>query len=86
MDSEYYNKPKLVENKIIKKIKNNNIVLFQNNIKEYLYNFFINNYKILLFIILISACLYWRYIETRKQKIHKLEYESDSEQSTSEDY
>ena len=68
METEY-NKPKLVESKIIKKIKNNNnIIIIQNYIYSLLYDFLLNNYKFIILILFLLLCLYWRYIDTQKKK------------------
>jgi hypothetical protein len=70
METEY-NKPKLVESKIIKKIKNNNnnIIIIQNYIYSLLYDFLLNNYKFIILILFLLLCLYWRYIDTQKKNI-----------------
>jgi hypothetical protein len=78
--SESYSKPKLMESKIINKIVNQqnteNIIL--KNIKDTLYDIMIAHYKVILFIIFIVGCLYWRYIEIqdRREKL-KMQYEDD---------
>ena len=77
MESEY-NKPKLVESKIIKKLKNNNIIIIQNYIYNCLYDFLLNNYKFIILIFFLLLCLYWRYIDTQRKK--NMENETSSEE------
>ena len=77
METEY-NKPKLVESKIIKKLKNNNIIIIQNYIYNCLYDFLLNNYKFIILILFLLLCLYWRYIDIQRKK--NIENDSSSEE------
>jgi len=87
--SETYDKPKLIEPKLIKKIINNqnNEITFETKIKDTLIDIIKNYYKIILPILFIFVCLYWRYIEIQKKrkKIYNEYYEEDSENITSEE-
>lgn len=77
MESEY-TKPKLVESKIIKKLKNNNIIIIQNYIYKHLYDFLLKSYKFIILILFLLLCLYWRYIDTQRKK--NMENETSSEE------
>lgn len=68
-----YARPKLIEQKIIKKIINNqNIdISHEQKIFNYVYQFILNNYKIILFVIIIVGGLYWRYNDTQTKKQNK---------------
>jgi predicted negative regulator of RcsB-dependent stress response len=87
--SETYDKPKLVENRLVKKIINaQNLINAQNNeisIEEKIFThiliFIKDNYKILGIAIIIIVGLYWRYYETQKKKqiLNYNLYETDSE-------
>jgi hypothetical protein len=85
-------KPKLIENKFVKKIVNENSNINNNNIvnkaKDLVWYFVINNYLIILFILILFSSLYWRYYEIQKKRniyIDNNEYENDSEIITSEE-
>ena len=73
-----YSKPKLIENKVVKKILNNesNKTSFENKAKDYLTEFIKLHYKIILAIFLFCGLLYWRYVEIQKIRNNK-EYDSD---------
>lgn len=90
--SESYDKPKLIETKLIKKIvnKQNNQITLETKIKDTILDIIKKYYKIILGILFIFGCLYWRYIEIQKRRkiLNKLEnnyYEEDSENITSEE-
>jgi hypothetical protein len=87
--SETYDKPKLVENKLVKKIiiaqnlinAQNNQITIEEKIFTHIFTFITNNYKILGIAIIIIFGLYWRYHETQKKKqiLNYNLYETDSE-------
>lgn len=89
--SETYDKPKLVENRLVKKIiiaqnlinaQNNQVTItIEEKIFTYIFTFITNNYKILGIAIIIIFGLYWRYYETQKKKqiLNYNLYETDSE-------
>jgi len=84
--SETYDKPKLVENKLIKKIilQQKSEISLEEKFLNIFTNFIYENYKIIIVILIILYALYWRYCETnkKKQKIKKYNktiYESDSD-------
>lgn len=81
--SDTYDKPKLVENKMIKKIliDQKSEITIQTKIKTNLFEFAKNNYKIIIFVLLIIIILYWRYNETKKKKIIKSNSEDNFENS-----
>jgi len=86
--SESYDKPKLIEQKLIKKIINNqnNEITFETIIKNSLVDIIKKYYKIILIILFIIGCLYWRYIEIKKRReIINNYYEEDSEDISSEE-
>jgi hypothetical protein len=90
--SETYDKPKLIEQKLIKKIINNqnNEITFETKIKDTLIDIIKNYYKIILPILFIFGCLYWRYIEIQKKRkqiynLYNEDYEEDSENITSDE-
>ena len=84
--SETYDKPKLVENKIVKKILNeqSNDITIQTKIKHFLIEFIKKHYKIIIGIIILFIGLYWRYRETNKKKQQIQKQDSESEYSNSE--
>jgi len=86
--SDTYDKPKLIETKVIKKIINeqNNQITFDTKIKKYLISFIKINYKIIIGFLFILGCLYWRYSEIKKRRKVNEEYENSSEANTSEEY
>lgn len=73
-------KPKLVDNKILKKIKNKKLVIkdnsysnqflnkFLNQFREYMINFFRDNYGIIIIIILLLILLYFRYLDVKEKR------------------
>lgn len=68
-----YGKPKLIENKVVKKIMDNenNKITFEIKAKDYLTEFIKLHYKIIIGIFLFGCLLYWRYVEIqniRKKK------------------
>jgi hypothetical protein len=67
---ESYGKPKLIESKIIKRIVNtqNMDIPHEQKIFNYLYQFILNNYQVILIVIVIIGGLYWRYNETKIKK------------------
>ena len=84
--SEQYQKPKLVENRTIKNIIQNQLTqqpviqnTFFDDILKEIIEIIKNNYKTIFIILIIFLALYWRYYEIQKIKNNKLEYESDSE-------
>jgi hypothetical protein len=85
--SDTYSKPKLVENKLVKKIidEQNKEVTIESKIKVKLFDLLKKNYIIIIVSVIILGGLYWRYIETQKKKElnsdKKIEYVSDSEDS-----
>lgn len=70
---EEYGKPRLIESKIIKKIVNTQTMDIpdEQKILNYFYQFILNNYKIILIVIIIVGGLYWRYNETKLKKKNK---------------
>lgn len=68
--SESYDKPKLIEKKIITRIINdqNNKVTFETMITNTVFDIVKKYYKIILGFLLIFGCLYWRYIEIQKKR------------------
>jgi hypothetical protein len=68
--SESYDKPKLMEPKVIKKIINeqNSQVTVDTKIKNYLINLIKVHYKIVIGIIFVLTGLYWRYNEIKKRR------------------
>ena len=70
------NKPKLVDNKILKKIKNKKSVIesnnffnkFLNQFRDYSINFFKDNYGIIIIIILLLILLYFRYLDVKERR------------------
>jgi hypothetical protein len=88
--SESYQKPKLTEPKLVKKIieTQNNEFTFETKVKNFLIEFIKNNFLIILAFIFIFGLLYWRYNETqekRRRTQHEDIYEEDSENETSEE-
>jgi len=90
--SETYDKPKLIETRLVKKIINdqNNQITFETKIKDTLIDIIKKYYKIILAILFVFGCLYWRYIEIQKKRkiLNKIEnnyYEEDSENISSEE-
>lgn len=89
--SEQYQKPKLVENRTIKRIME--IQPIQSEVKDTFFDDIFkaitemikNNYKIIFIIIILCLALYWRYYEIQRIKNNKLEYESDSEYDSDSD-
>lgn len=80
--SETYDKPKLVETKLVKKIIAEQIyqITWEEKIFYIFLDFIKKNYKILLVIFIIIIGLYWRYYETKKKKkINMINVESESE-------
>ena len=68
--NDRYQKPRLIETKIIKKILANEQkkVSFEQIVFDKIYNFLYNNYHIILIIIFISVTLYWRFLEIKNRK------------------
>ena len=90
--SETY-KPKLIENKIIKKMidQQNNQVTFETKVKTKVIDICKNNYKVIIGVLFFIGCLYWRYNEiqqkrSKEKKYNKHIYEEDSEILSSEEY
>jgi len=75
--SESYDRPKLIETKVIKKIINeqNSQVSFDTKVKNYFISFIKIHYKVVIGVIFILACLYWRYNEIKKRRKISEEYE-----------
>ena len=85
--SESYDKPKLVEAKLVKKIINdqNNKITFESKVKTTLIDFTKKNYKIIFGFLLIGSLLFWRYNDIKKKRRTENNYESDSEVITTEE-
>uniref|UniRef100_A0A6C0DAE9 Uncharacterized protein n=1 Tax=viral metagenome TaxID=1070528 RepID=A0A6C0DAE9_9ZZZZ len=87
--SESYDKPKLVESKLVKKIidDQNNKVTFESKVKTTLIGFTKKNYKIIFGFLLIGGLLFWRYNDIKKKRRieNNIEYESDSEVISTEE-
>lgn len=72
--SETYDKPKLVESKLVKKLieNKNNQETFEskltNTIKNNIISFIKNNYRIIIIFVIIIIALYWRYKYAQKKK------------------
>jgi predicted negative regulator of RcsB-dependent stress response len=66
--SESYPKPKLVENRLVSKIleEQNNKVTFEKKAIDFIKNFVKKNWKALLIVLVIFGLFYWRYIEIKK--------------------
>jgi len=85
-------KPKLIENKIIKKMidQQNNHITFETKVKTKVIDIFKNNYKVIIVGVFFIGCLYWRYNEIQqkryKEKNNETLYEEDSENLSSEEY
>ena len=81
-------KPKLIENKIIKKMldQQNNQVTFETKVKSTIINFGKSHYQVIIGCLFIFGCLYWRYNEIQQRRNKKLEYEEDSDDLSSEEY
>jgi Na+/H+ antiporter NhaC len=83
--SETYNKPKLVESKLVKRIidnQNNEISVetkISNTIKNNIMDFVIKNYKIIIIIFIIIIALYWRYKYAQNKKKQENIVSSESE-------
>lgn len=98
--SETY-KPKLIENKIIKKMidQQNNQVTFETKVKTKIIDICKNNYKVIIGVLFFIGCLYWRYNEIQQKRYNEIQqkrlkenkynkhiYEDDSENLSSEEY
>jgi hypothetical protein len=74
-----YNKPKLTESKIVKKIINTQVIEITK--EQQLFNYFINflfkNYLAIIISTIIIFSLYWRYEDTKKKKQLYNNYEID---------
>jgi hypothetical protein len=93
-------KPKLIENKIIKKMidQQNNHITFETKIKTKVIDIFKNNYKVIIGGLFFIGCLYWRYNEIQQKRYNEIQqkrskkkynetiYEEDSENLSSEEY
>lgn len=68
--SETYEKPKLVQNRIVKKIVDfqNNKITWEQQFFYQVINYIKINYKIILIFLILFFGLYWRYYETKQQK------------------
>ena len=68
--SDTYDKPKLVENKLLKKIVINqkNQECIEQKVLYKIIEYITINYQIILIILTIIIGLYWRYNETQKKK------------------
>jgi hypothetical protein len=66
--SESYPKPKLVENRLVNKIldEQNNKVTFEKKALDFIKNLVKQNWKALLIVLVIFGLFYWRYIEIKK--------------------
>jgi len=82
-----YGKPKLTETKILKKIINDQIVEVpqEEKIFNYLYDFILNNYKIIFISLVVFYGLYWRYLETKKNKLKRYNYSNNNYNNYSPD-
>jgi Na+/H+ antiporter NhaC len=70
--SENYDRPKLVENKLIKKIiieQKNNITIVD-KFKINIFEFIKENYKVIGIVMIVLILLYWRYHETKQKKLN----------------
>jgi hypothetical protein len=65
-----YDRPKLTESKIIKKIIDTQVIEIpkEQKIFNYIMEFLFNNYQTIIFCTIIILALYWRYEETKKKK------------------
>ncbi len=84
--SEQYQKPRLVENRIIKSIVENQPLqqpviqdTFFDDIFKEIIEIIKNNFKTIFIILIICLALYWRYYEIQQLKNNNLDYETDSE-------
>jgi hypothetical protein len=78
--SEEQNKPKLTEIKLIKQIilEQKQNTPQEEKIFKYILKFSINNYIVILTVIVIILSLYWRYLETKEKKEkHKIYYDDE---------
>jgi len=66
--SESYPKPKLVENRLLSKIveEQNNKVTFEKKASNFIKNFLLKHWKGILIILVIFGLFYWRYVEIQK--------------------
>jgi hypothetical protein len=80
--SDTYDKPKLVENKLVKKIvtNQNNQKCVEEKIFYKIIDYIKNNCQIMFILLILFFGLHWRYYETQKKKNNMLTY-SDSEDS-----
>jgi hypothetical protein len=85
-------KPKLIENRLVKKIvhEQNENTNLDYKIKNYLFDFLKKNYLVILIILILIISLFWRYNEIKKKRNKNIqdddeEYDEDSEIITTED-
>lgn len=74
----FYNKPKLTETKIVKKIIDTQVIEIPTEQKIFnnIMTFLCDNYHSVIITLLILSGLYWRYNDTKKKKILKNQIEN----------
>ena len=90
--SESFQKPKLTEKKLLYKIINeqNNKISFETKSIIFFKNLLKKNWQIIICILIIILCFYWRYSEVKyirikKKKYTDSDYESESESNSDYD-
>lgn len=82
--SETYSKPKLVQNKLVKKIIASQVkkISWEEVLIYQIIDYLKNNFKIISVLFILFLGLYWRYYETQKKKdINNYNiYESESDE------
>ena len=65
-----YERPKLTESKIVRKIIDTQIVEIPTEQKIFnkIMSFLLNNYQTIIFCLIVVIALYWRYEDTKKRK------------------
>ena len=77
-NSNNYERPKLTEAKIIKKLLNTQVIEIPTEQKIFnnIMTFLFNNYQIIIICLIILIALYWRYEDTKKRK--QIRYKNDN--------
>lgn len=74
-----YDRPKLTESKIVKKIIDTQVIEIprEQKIFNQVMNFLFNNYITIIIFLIIAFGLYWRYEDTKKRKEKEQKYFDD---------
>ena len=85
--SETYEKPKLVQNRIVKKIVNfqNNKITWEEKFFYQVINYIKINYKIILIFLILFFGLYWRYYEIKQKKKYNKNSDDENESENETD-